>query len=225
MRRLALTLAALGLAFTVTACDFEVGATTSTTLAFDLGTQDGSCDGTETREAEGSTTTWTKTIEGDDCRIDFIWDGALMDMAEIREKVDAELEANDAGVGSAGVRIDRIELAMDAIRMAGGDGADITPPSVPSWAADVDVVEEPLLSIEGEDALSLPETGETFALSSAALLAASQAFRSSSPVPASAAGHLVIPLDDLAALGSAGETALELEMTVEVTGTASVTVF
>ena len=225
MRRVLLMTAALGLALTATACDFDVEASVNDTVAFDLGSLDGACEGSDSEEGDRGVTAWTKSIEGDACRVDFTWDGDLIEMDEVREKVDAEIAANDPGVGSVGVRIDGVEIGLEALRMTDGDGGAIPSPTMDEYGLSIDMLEEELLAIDGTDVLEIVASDQTFPLSKDALLAASQAFRERAPVPAHAEGTLLIPLTELDALAAAGETRLEVDFRVDVTATAEASVF
>jgi len=165
-------------------------------VSFDLGDLGTTCEGTGMAQTDSSLTTWTKTAVGDTCQIDVVWSGTLIDMKAVREKADAQAQG-------AQLTIQTIQLAFDDVSLRDQNGADITPPRVPSWDAHLTLDGQALADFTGADVTSLLAAPQSFDMPPAAITIANQAFAASTPLAGAGTARLVVQMADVAALGAA----------------------
>jgi hypothetical protein len=159
----------------------------------DFGT---TCSGSGQTQTDTSLTRWTKTPVGDQCQVDVVWSGMLIDMKAVRQQADAKAMG-------ATLTIQSIDLGFEDVAFRDQSGADITPPRVPSWEAHFTMGGEPLADFSGADVTSLLAAPLSFQVPASGIAIANQAFNDAAPVMGAATARLVVEMSDIPALAAA----------------------
>jgi hypothetical protein len=183
-----------------------------------LGDLSGPCEGSATITEEGGSVTLTRTRDGDTCHLAADFTAEAVDMGELRAKVEGEIARRGHTAISADVVL-KAPLRIDVknLKLEG-----FAPPST-SWSADVEVADQPILALEGDDLASLLTQNVSVELGQAQVDVLNDAYQNSAVV--SASGQLVlgsVPVAWMEALTPGTEATLSF--TVGASVTAEVTV-
>ena len=185
-----------------------------TQVRFEFGEIGTTCDGGGKAVDGDNVTTWTKTPVGDQCRVDFVWDGTLI--AGLRDQVSAQVDVDKYHVAISG-----IDMEFGNIALRDAQGGDVTPPTVPAWAAHITASGQPVADFAGTDVSQLLAEPVTLTVPQPVIDAANQALHDGSPVVAHAEGSMQVTMDSLAGMNN---TAIEARFTAHVQSHGEVTV-
>jgi hypothetical protein len=218
MKRFATILASAGLAAGCLSVTFTTTQKDEGAVVVKLGDLSGKCEGSATITQEGGTVTLTRTQEGDTCHLAADFSARAVDMGELRAKVEGEIARRGHEAISADVVLKApLTINVKDIKLDG-----FAPPST-DWSVDVEVAEQSLLALEGQDLAALMTQDVTATLGDAQVKVLNDLYRDGGVV--NATGQFVlgsVPVAWLEALPVGGDATLSF--TVGATVTAEVTV-
>jgi hypothetical protein len=217
IHRLAFVLLSLAIA---PACTLHASANVDVDedVSFELDDFGTTCSGSGRSETPSGVTTWTKTADGERCRIDATWSGTLIDMAEVNRKASEQ-------AGDVKLTIEGIHLAFDDAALRDMAGANITPPRVPSWEAHFVLAGQPIGDFSGTDVTALITTPLELDVPPEGITLANQALAASAPLQGSGTATLLVEMADVATVAAATGPAIEFHFAAHVTSQADKKVF
>ena len=156
--------------------------------------------GSGTLATSDGTSRYTQTPDGDNCRIDVTWSGALIDTQPVHDKVAEEAQKNGKKESDLDLTIETVTLTADSVQLVDESGANVTPPSVPAWKADLTLAGQPLLDLSGMEVSQLLTKPTTVTLNAAELATVNAAYKARGKVAAAGTASLSIANQDLPSL-------------------------
>ena len=102
----------------VTGCNFDAHTSVDGTFNFGLGSLDRSCHGSGATDNDYGHTDWSKSSDGVTCHISATWNGNLVDMPAVRQKVEDELKKNGSSLDKSDVSFKQINLTFHDAQLA-----------------------------------------------------------------------------------------------------------
>jgi hypothetical protein len=192
------------------------------TLHFELGALDGQCGGgNDLRDANGDGTTYTETIDGDNCRIDATWQGQLLDLQSVRDTVASEAKKNNTSADKLDLTIHSVVLDLSNVALVDSAGVNIAPPTVPAWKAEITLDNDAIFDLSGKDVTSLFAGDTQVALSKECVALLDKEYHSGQPVKAAGTASLSVAMSDLPSLAGKNPT-ISFDLAAQINGTAQV---
>jgi len=210
-------------------CGVPFDITTSGSVVFPLGGVDG-CDdnGSIPEDGEpdefGNLTTFTHTNEGTICSLSANWTGSLLDMAAVREDVDAELEAAGLDPATVTVTVLSMEATVETVILQDNDTQE--PIDLPDAAL---ISYRGAISVDGDDDIIIafhpfggdPNTPTVTVRDSERLVElANDALGGGEPLLASGDAVAQIDMAELPTIEAAGAPAIVVTFDIGVAGEA-----
>jgi hypothetical protein len=187
-------------------------------VVLNLGDLSGPCEGTATVTQEGGTVTLTRTRDGETCLITADFSAEAVDMAEVRAKVEDEIGRRGHSSISADVTLKApLKIDVTNLKLEGFE-----PPST-TWSVDVDLAEQPILALAGDDLAALLTQNVSVELGKEQVSVINDAYQAGAVV--SASGQIVlgsVPISWMEAQPAGGEA--RLSFTIGATVTADITI-
>lgn len=196
--------------------DIDVDKDLESTVTIELDLQ-GPCSGS----GQQGDATYTKTIETVDdvqvCRVDINWAGDMVDMPEVRQKVEEEAAKRDFDPNDT--QITEITLDITDVRIRDANGSPLPAP-LTYFATDLSIANLPVFNMESTSSDALLANPIALTIPDALIDAFQRAFEQNTAVGASTITTLRVPMESLATLQSApGPIVIEIDSKAVVTAT------
>lgn len=187
-------------------------------LRISFGDVEATCDASGTRTDDNGTVTFSHVTTGDGCSLGASWEGTLIDTADAKEQVDAELTKQGLAPDDVQITFTAITFEVRSVSIKDAAGGDLTPPSIPSYSG--------ALNVEGEDDLvTIVHEGDgdpkdptiTVKDSQVLLDLVNAAYAAGEEVPATGDTAAVVDMASAADFAAADDAAMEIEYVAKVT--------
>jgi hypothetical protein len=188
------------------------------TMRLSFGNVDAQCSGSGHVDAENGIVTYQHAPTDDGlCALGAAWTGTLIDTAAAKEQVDAEIAARGFDPEVVDIEFTKVTFAVGAVSFRDADGADLTPPSIPSYRGVLQTQDRTELIVVEHDGDGDPTDPAVHVNDTPSLVAdVNAAWDTDASIPGTGAARAVVDMDTAAAFADVDEPGLELEYAVTV---------
>jgi hypothetical protein len=175
-----------------------------------------------TRSDENGTVTYQHTavaVEGGPslCGLHADWAGRLLDMADAKEQVEAEMVKQGLEPGTVTITFTGVQFEVTDVAMRDAAGNDLTPPDVPSYTGALSIEgDEDIIVIEHSEGGDVKDPDVTVKDSPVLVETVNAAYQSGEEIPGTGTTTAVVDLDTAAVLDAADHPGLDIEFIVKV---------